>query len=323
MIRFIGKRLLMMIPVVFGVILVVFTMMYITPGDPARSMLGEAAAEEEVENLREELGLNDPYLVRLGRYIKDMILHGDLGTSYTTKQPVTTEIMTRFPTTFLLASLSVLVAVCIGVPTGILSATKQYSILDNISRVVALLGVSMPNFWMGLMLIIIFSLNLGWLPSSGFYGPSYWILPAVTIGTSSAAVIMRMTRSSMLEVIRQDYIRTALGKGQTQRMVIIKHALKNALIPIITTVGLQFGIVLGGSVMTESIFSVPGIGKLMIDSIKARNYPVVQGGVLLIAIVFSFVNLAVDLLYAYVDPRIKAQYSRKKEKKNGLEAETT
>ena len=317
MLRFIGKRLLMMIPVVLGVIIIVFTMMYITPGDPARAMLGETALEEDVLALREELGLDDPYFVRLGRYIKDLVLYGDLGISYTTKQPVMTEILARFPTTFWLSFLSVVIAVGVGIPLGVLSATRQYSVFDTVCTSLGLIGVSMPNFWQGLMLIILFSINLGWLPSSGFYGPTYWILPAVTIGTSSAGMIMRMTRSSMLETIRQDYIRTAYAKGQTPRNVIIKHALSNALIPVTTTVGLQFGIMLGGSVLTESIFSVPGIGKLMIEAIKGRNYPVVQGGVLFIAVVFSFVNLIVDLLYAYIDPRIKAQYSRKKAPKKG------
>ena len=301
----------MMIPVLLGVTLVVFTMMYLTPGDPARIMLGEAAQPEEIERLREELGLNQSYLVRFGNYLKNILLHGDLGISYTTKESVTNEIVARFPTTLLLAFLSVTIAVCIGIPIGILAATRQYSVFDNIGTFLSLIGVSMPNFWQGLMLIILFSVYLGWLPSSGFYGVRYWILPSVTIGTSSAAVIMRMTRSSMLEVIRQDYIRTARAKGQTEMKIIVVHALKNALIPVITVVGLQFGILLGGAVLTESVFSIPGLGKLMIDSIKSRNFPMVQGGVLFIAMVFSFVNLAVDLLYAWVDPRIKSQYKAK------------
>jgi ABC-type dipeptide/oligopeptide/nickel transport systems, permease components len=311
MYRFVLKRLLMMIPVLLGVTLVVFTMMYLTPGDPARIMLGEAAQPEEIERLREELGLNQSYLVRFGNYLKNILLHGDLGISYTTKESVTNEIVARFPTTLLLAFLSVTIAVCIGIPIGILAATRQYSVFDNIGTFLSLIGVSMPNFWQGLMLIILFSVYLGWLPSSGFYGVRYWILPSVTIGTSSAAVIMRMTRSSMLEVIRQDYIRTARAKGQTEMKIIVVHALKNALIPVITVVGLQFGILLGGAVLTESVFSIPGLGKLMIDSIKSRNFPMVQGGVLFIAMVFSFVNLAVDLLYAWVDPRIKSQYKAK------------
>jgi len=312
MYRFILKRLLMMIPVVLGVSFVVFTMMYITPGDPAQLILGDSATDKNIQMLREELGLNDSFLVQYGTYIKNAVLHGDLGTSYTTKRPVTEEILDRFPTTMLLASLSVLVAVIIGMTAGIIAATRQYSIFDNIATVFSLMGVSMPNFWQGLMAIILFAVWLGWLPASGFGGPKYWILPALTIGTSAAATIMRMTRSSMLEVIRQDYIRTARAKGQTERVVIMRHALKNALIPVITVVGLQFGYLLGGAVLTESIFSIPGIGKLMVDAIKLRNFPMVQGGVFFIAIVFSFVNLAVDILYAYADPRIKSQYGGRK-----------
>ena len=259
--------------------------------------------------------MNDPFLLQYGRYLKKAVFEGDLGTSYVTGRPVITEIVARFPTTMLLAVLSVCISVLIGIPTGIISATRQYSIFDNLAMILALVGVSMPNFWQGLVLIIVFSLHLGWLPASGFYGPAYWILPALTIGTSTAATITRMTRSSMLEVIRQDYIRTARAKGQTELVVILKHALKNALIPIITVIGLQLGRGLGGAILTESIFSIPGLGKLMVDSIKARNYPVVQGGVLFIAVMFSFINLLVDVLYAYADPRIKSQYKRGRKKR--------
>ncbi len=308
--KFVLNRILMMLPVLLGVSLVVFSMMYFTPGDPARMILGETASETEVRELREEMGLNDPFLLQYGRYLKKAVFEGDLGTSYVTGRPVVTEIVARFPTTMLLAVLSVFISVLIGIPTGIVSATRQYSLFDNLAMILALVGVSMPNFWQGLVLIIVFSLHLGWLPASGFYGPAYWILPALTIGTSTAATITRMTRSSMLEVIRQDYIRTARAKGQTELVVILKHALKNALIPIITVIGLQLGRGLGGAILTESIFSIPGLGKLMVDSIKARNYPVVQGGVLFIAVMFSFINLLVDVLYAYADPRIKSQYKR-------------
>ena len=239
-----------------------------------------------------------------------VVIHGDLGTSYTTKLSVTEEILSRFPTTFKLAGLSIILACIIGIVAGIISATKQYSLFDRISTMLALIGVSLPNFWQGMMLIIVFSAWLGWLPPSGFSTPIHWILPAITIGTSSAANIMRMTRSSMLEVIRQDYIRTARAKGQIERVVIVKHALRNALIPIITVVGLNFGKLLGGAVLTESIFSIAGIGKLMVDAIKAKNTPMVQGGVLFIAVVMCFINLLVDILYAYVDPTIRSQYMK-------------
>lgn len=310
MIRYVLRRIVLMLPVFIGVSIVVFTMMYFTPGDPARIILGESAKEHEVQQKRVELGLDKPFLVQYGNYLKNVVTKGSLGVSYTTGRPVTEEIIRRFPTTLLLAGLSIVLAVLIGVPVGIISATRQYSWFDNIGTVFSLIGVSMPNFWQGMMLIILFSVKLEWLPASGFYGPQYWILPALTVGTSSAATIMRMTRSSMLEVVRQDYIRTARAKGQSERLIILRHALSNALIPIITVIGLSFGGLLGGAVLTESIFSIPGLGKLMIDAIKQKNFPMVQGGVLFISVVFSIINLVVDLLYAYVDPRIKSQYRR-------------
>lgn len=311
MLKYAFKRLLMIIPVVIGVTFIVFTLMYLTPGDAAVSMLnqGGGGTQEDLEMLREEMGLNDPFLVQYGRYMKKLVFEGDLGTSYVTNQSVSTEIFSRFPTTVTLAFISVVFAAVIGIPLGIISATRQYSILDNICITFALVGVSMPNFWLGLLLIIVFALNLKWLPVSGWYGPIYWIMPMLTIGLRSIAVITRMTRSSMLEVIRQDYIRTARAKGQSERKIIYKHALRNAIIPVITTIGLQFGHNLGGAVIIESIFAIPGVGKLMVDGINLRNYPVVQGGVLIIALAFCIVNLLVDLLYALVDPRIRANFS--------------
>lgn len=320
MIKFILRRLFMMIPVLFGVTIVIFTMNYLTPGDPAVMILGDTATAEDIQMMRDELKLDEPYIVRYVNYIKNIITKGDFGTSYVTKRPVVDELLDRFPNTFKLAGLSVLLSVIIGISVGIISATRQYSVLDNITTSLSLIGVSMPNFWQGLMLIIIFSVWLGWLPPSGFSTPLHWILPAITIGTSSAAQIMRMTRSSMLEVIRQDYIRTARAKGQSELVVIWSHALKNALIPVITVVGLSFGRLLGGAVLTESIFSIAGIGKLMVDSINMRNYPMVQGGVLFIAVVMSLVNLLVDILYAYVDPRIRSQYITGKSKKKLVKA---
>jgi peptide/nickel transport system permease protein len=251
-------------------------------------------------------------------YVKNIVTKGDFGTSYTTKQPVLDELLARFPNTFKLAGLSVLLSVIIGVTVGIISATRQYSFLDNFATTLSLIGVSMPNFWQGMMLILVFAVYFRLLPASGFLTPMHWILPAITIGTSSAASIMRMTRSSMLEVIRQDYIRTARAKGQSERLVIWQHALKNALIPVITVIGLNFGRLLGGAVLTESIFSIAGLGKLMVDSINLRNYPMVQGGVLFIAIVMSLVNLLVDVLYAYVDPRIRTQYTSFRIRKKAL-----
>lgn len=308
MYKYIARRLLLLIPVIIGVTFIIFSMMYFTPGDPARIILGESAKAEDVSRLREELGLNDPYFVQFGNYVKKAVLEQDIGKSYVTKRPVVTEITDRFPTTLKLAAFSIVIAVVVGIPIGIISATKQYSLFDNASMVLALIGVSMPNFWQGLLLILFFSVYLGWLPSSGFSSFKHMILPAVTIGTSTIAVITRMTRSSMLEVVRQDYIRTARAKGQVESKVINHHALKNALIPIITVIGIQFGYLLSGAVLTESIFAVPGVGRLMVQSIKERDFPVVQGSVLFIAVAFSLVNLMVDILYAYVDPRIRSQY---------------
>lgn len=315
MLRYIGKRLLMMIPVLIGVTFVIFTMLYFTPGDPAAQILGDGAATESIAALRDKMGLNDPFFVRFFNYLKDIVLHGDFGVSYATKQPVFKEILSRFPTTLELAALSIAVATFIGVLCGIVAAVKQYSVFDYAATTVSLMGASMPNFWQGMMMILLFSVYLGWLPPSGFDSPICWIMPALTIGTSTAASIMRMTRSSMLEVIRQDYIRTARSKGQKESVVVFHHALKNAMIPVLTTIGLSFGRMMGGAVLTESIFAIPGLGNLIVGAIKARDYPIVQGGVLFIAFVFGFVNLFVDILYAYCDPRIKSQYSAAAKKK--------
>ena len=304
----------MLIPVLIGVTLIIFTMMYLTPGDAADMLLGDSATIEQKEQLREELKLNDPYLVQYFNYMKG-VLHGDLGTSYSTKRPVTEELLDRFPTTIKLAGAGVLLSLIFGVSMGIISATKQYSIFDNLATTFSLLGVSIPNFWLALMLIIIFAVNWKILPPSGLSSPLHWILPVISLGMNSTATIMRMTRSSMLEVVRQDYIRTARAKGQNETLVILRHALPNALIPIITVAGLQFGRLMGGAVMAETVFSIAGIGKLMVDAIKLQNFPIVQGGVLLIAFSTSIVNLLIDILYAFVDPRIRSQYIRPKKDK--------
>lgn len=315
MCRYVIRRLIMLIPVLLGVLVFTFLLSRLTPGDPVMQLLSENATEEDYEAKREELGLNRPLIVQFGDYVLDLVTKFDLGTSYSSKQAVSQAIAERFPTTALLAVISILCAVVIGIPTGILSAVYQNSILDYLSKTLALVGVSMPNFWQGLMNILIFSIYFGWLPASGFYGPSYWVLPAITVGTSTAAIITRMTRSSMLEVIRQDYVRTARAKGQKESVVILRHVMKNALIPIITVIGIQFGGLLGGAVLTESIFAVPGLGKYMVDAIKARDYPVIQGGVVVLALTFSVVNLLIDIIYAYADPRIKSLYSSPKAKK--------
>ncbi len=317
--RYVLKRILVTIPVLLCVTFLIFTMMHFTDGDPARLILGDSASEEEVMALRSEMGLDRPFLQQYLIYMRNL-LHGNLGTSYTTQLPVSQEIIARLPVTIRLSVLSCLFAVAVGIPAGIISAVRQYTILDNVITVLALIGITMPNFWLALLLVLFFSVKLGILPASGLYGPLYYIMPVLSISAASLATITRMTRSSMLEVIRSDYIRTARAKGLSEREVIFKHALKNALIPIITIIGIQFAGGLSGAVVNEQVFAIPGLGKMMVDAIKNRNYPLVEGGVLVIALMCSVVNLCVDLMYAIADPRIKAQYERKKTKKNKEEA---
>ncbi len=309
MLKYILRRIVLLIPVMLGVSLIVFSLLYFTPGDPVRNKLGTNASPEEVKKLREKMGLNDPFIVQYGRYLGGIVLHGSLGESYITDQPVVAEIGSRVGATVKLALASTVVAILIGIPLGIVSAIKQYSVFDHVTMVFALIGLSMPVFWLGLLMILLFSVKLGWLPSSGFSSFKYMILPALALGSQSIAVLTRMTRSSMLETVRQDYIRTARAKGQREKKVIFKHALGNSLIPVITVVGIQFGQLMGGAVMTEIIFSIPGIGRYMIKSIQLRDAPSVLGCVLFVAVTFAIVNLIVDILYTYVDPRIKTQYT--------------
>ncbi len=307
MIKYVLKRTLMLIPVIIGVSFMVFFIMSLTPGDPAKIILGDNATPEAIEALREDLGLNDPVVVQYGRYMMGL-LKGDLGESYSSGRPVFSEIASRFPYTLQLTFWGMVIAIALSIPIGIISATKQYSFIDSASMIVALLGVSIPNFWMGLMLIIFFALNLRILPSGGASTAASIILPAITLGTGCAANITRTTRSSMLEVIRQDYIRTAKAKGVPHKKVIRKHALKNALIPVVTVIGLQFGALLGGAVLTETVFSWPGVGTYMVNSIKSKDTNAVLGCVIIFSICFSLVNLLVDILYGYIDPRIKSKY---------------
>lgn len=310
--RYISKRILMMIPVVLGVVLIVFTILRLSPNDPIRTVLGDMATQEEVDAMREEMGLNDPFFKQFFDYIKNIITKFDFGVSYVNRHPVVTEIKDRFPITLQLAIFSTLLAGLIGIPLGIISACHQYGFLDNISSVSALIFLAMPEFWMALMLIIIFSLNLKLLPASGWYGIKYMILPIIATGTGCVAGIMRTTRSNMLEVIRQDYIRTARAKGLKEGVIIFKHALRNALIPVITLMGLQFGKQLGGVFVIETIFAIPGLGKMLVDACSVKNIPVVQGGVIFIAIIYGFINLAIDIIYGFVDPRISSMYKRDK-----------
>mgnify|MGYP001159018106 FL=1 len=307
MIRYIAKRLGYLVLVLVGVSSIVFTLLQISPGDPVRMMLGESATPEAKAELREELGLDDPFLVQYGNYLKKIVFEQDLGISYNTGRPVVKEITTVFPNTVKLATAATIIAVVVGTILGIVSAVKQYSIIDNIVMVLALLGTSAPIFWIGILMILLFSVNLGWLPPSGFGSLKQMIMPAIALGMQSTAVIARMTRSSMLEVIRQDFVKTARAKGQKEFIVIMRHVYRNALIPVITVIGLQFGNLLGGAMLTEIVFSIPGVGRLMVEAIKQRDFPVVQGSVLFIAVCFSLVNLVVDILYAFVDPKVNKQ----------------
>ena len=306
--KYVLRRLLLFIPVILGVIFIVFSLLALTPGDPAKMVLGQGATPETVEAMRHQMGLDQPFLARFLNYLKDLVFHLDIGISYNTKMPVMDSIKAALPYTVRLALCAVIVGLVFGIPIGIISAIKQYSAFDTIAMILALIGLSMPVFWLGLLLIIFFSVNLHWLPASGFDTFSQMILPSLALGAQSVAIFARMTRSSMLEVVRQDYIRTVRAKGQKELAIIFGHTLRNSLIPIITVVGLQFGILLGGALLTESVFSIPGIGRLMVDAIKARDYPMVQGGGLVIALLFSAVNLLVDLVYGFVDPRIRSQY---------------
>ena len=305
MLRYIGRRILMMIPVVLGVSFIIFTIMEFTPGDPAMLMLGENATASEVNELREEMGLNENFLVRYYKYIKDAV-KGDFGISYRNKVSVSKEITSRLNNTLKLTTLGVLISVVIGVPVGIISAVKQYSIIDYTSLITALILTSLPAFFVGLMLILLFSLHLNWLPPTGADSWKNFVMPAITLAAASMATLIRMTRSTMLEVIRQDYIRTARAKGATENRVIYKHALRNALLPVVTLIGLNFGTQLGGAIVTETVFTMPGLGSLMIAAVRTKDTPIVMAAVITIAVIAGFINLFVDILYTFIDPRLKS-----------------
>ena len=320
--KYVLKRVLLMIPVLLGVIFIVFAINHFMPGDPVISLLGNNYTQEQYDAKEAELGLDKPFLEQFYIYVKNVVTKLDLGTSYQTNRSVSTEILERFPVTLKIGVLGILVTVIVGVPFGVISATKQYSALDYGVTVVSMFFASMPSFWMGLMAIIIFSYNLGWLPASGLFTWKHWILPVLTLGLSPVATITRMTRSSMLDVIRQDYIRTARAKGLSEGLVIRRHALKNALIPVLTVIGMQLGVIVAGSVVVEAIFAINGTGQLLMTAINGKNYPVIQGIVLFLSVSISLMNLVVDLVYGFVDPRIMAQYSGggKKKKAKAVEA---
>ncbi|HEY9621638.1 MAG TPA: ABC transporter permease [Crinalium sp.] len=334
MLRYILRRILGLIPVLFGITLLVFLFLHLIPGDPAQVILGQRATPEQVQQLRETMGLNRPLPVQYFAFL-NQLLHFDLGRSIITGIPIAQEIRVRWPATFELSVAAMLVAVILGVPAGVLAAVRKNSWLDNVAMSGSLVGVSMPVYWLGLLLIYLFAVNLKWFPPSGRLGVnegfsfadltgfyvldavlqfnlpllgnvlSHLILPAITLGTIPLAIVARITRSAMLEVLSQDYIRTARAKGLLERWVIYKHALKNALLPVITIIGLQFGTLLSGAILTETIFSWPGIGSWIYDGILARDYPVVQGGVIFVAVTFVLLNLLIDMSYAFFDPRIQ------------------
>ncbi len=305
MFKYIIKRLLMTIPVVLGVMLIVFFFQSVSKDDPALQILGSGSSMEDREAKREELGLNDPIIVQFGRYVINFVTKGDLGTSYKSNQPVTKELLARFPLTIKLALAAVGVGIVLGIPLGVWSAVKQYTAADSIIVTLSVLMESVPNFWFALVLISAFSVKAHLLPSVYNGSPASWVLPIVVVAFMSVAQIVRVTRSSMLETIRQDYVRTARAKGQTEYRIVMDHVLRNSLIPIITAIGNTIGMQLGGALIVESIFGMPGIGKYAVDAISARNYPAVLGSVVVLAITFTLVNLIVDLTYAFVDPKVK------------------
>jgi len=331
MFGFIIRRTLSIIPTLLGVSIIIFLMLAITPGDPAELLLGERATEETLNNMREHLGLNEPLYVQYGMFLKRLIKF-DLGETIWTRQKVWDEIKQRYPATIELSIAAMFLSCFFGITLGIISATRQYSWFDYTSMIVSLFGVSIPVFWLGLVLMLVFSLNLGWFPMSGRMGigidleiiTNFYVLdailtrnwpalkdvlwhlalPAFALSTIPLAIIARMTRSSMLEVLRQDYIKTAKAKGLGQTKIVLKHALRNGLIPVITVIGLQFGIMLGAAILTETVFAWPGVGKWIFDGVVKRDYMVIQGGTLIVATCFVVVNLIVDVLYAIINPRI-------------------
>ena len=300
-----------MIPVILGISLIIFSIMELSPGDPVTLMLGDGASEQAIAELRDQMGLNDNFFVKYVRYVKNAAM-GDFGISYRNKLPVINEIASRFPTTLNLTFWGVVLSVSIGIPVGVLSAVKQYTIIDSISLFSALILTAMPAFWLGLMLILFFSLKLNLLPATGIDTWKHFVMPAVTLAAASMATIIRMTRSTMLEVIRQDYIRTAKSKGASEFRIVYKHALRNALLPIVTVVGLNFGTQLGGAIVTESVFAMPGIGTLMVAAVRTKDTPIVMASVLFVALLAGIINLLVDVLYVYIDPRLKSEYVKSK-----------
>lgn len=317
MIRYVVRRILQFIPVALLVAFLIFTIMYFVPGDPARIVAGEMATEEQLQIVRENLGLNQPYIVRLGNYMREVFLHFDFGTSYITGVEISTELLRRLPRTLVLGLTAWLLGVVIGVPLGITAGVNQNKLSDRICMILALIGVSMPQFWLGLLLVLTFSVKLGWFPASGLDSPMHYVLPAVAMCLGGLASNARQARSAMLEVIRSDYVTTARAKGLSRNKVIYKHALPNALFPILTTSSIGLAHICGGSVVIETVFGIPGVGMYLMTAVNARDYPVVQACVIILAIIFAAVMLAVDLLYAFIDPKVKSKYVGAGRRKGG------
>ncbi len=308
MVKYIAKRALMMIPVLLGVILLVFFIMNLASGNAVLLILGENATEEAVAVKTQELGLDQPILVRYLNYVADLV-RGDMGTSYFSSRSVADEVLSRFPATLKLAVVSAMISTLLAIPLGIFAAVKQNTLFDNFSMILSLVGNSMPAFWLALMLMMLFAEKLGWLPAQGMNdGWRSYVLPAVSIGFINMAAIARTTRSTMLETVRQDYIRTARAKGVDEDVVVMDHAFPNALIPTITVIGVQFGNLLGGAILVETVFAWPGLGRLMVQSVNNRDVPLVLGCIVILSISYSVVNLLVDLVYGFVDPRVRSMY---------------
>ena len=306
--KYIGKRLLYMILVLFGVAFLVFAILSLTPGDPGTIILGVTASPDDIAALNHEFGYDQPFLLRFFEYIRGIVCHLDLGTSYQSREPVITDIAARFPNTLLLTILSMTVSAIIGITLGVISAVRKYSVLDHFCVITALVFASIPGFWLGLMLIMGFALQLRILPSFGADDLIHFILPTITVAAGSAASILRLTRSAMLETIRQEYIKTAKAKGASERRIIWKHAMRNAMLPVVTTLGTNFGASLGGAIIAETVFAMPGMGMLITTAIRQKDIPVVMGSTLFLAFLFSLIILLVDILYAFIDPRIMAKY---------------
>lgn len=312
MVKYVIKRILLMIPILLGVAFIVFFIMDLTPSDPASIILGAGAPQEAINQLNHELGYDLPFFTRFFNYMGDLIFHFDLGTSYRSNRAVIDEIVSKLPVTILIAFWGMAFATIVGVPLGVLSAVKQYSAADSVATTVALIMAALPTFWLGMMLMTWFSLKLGWFPSSGIGSWKHYVMPTVALGLPYAAQQLRFTRSSMLETIRADYIRTAKAKGASSSAVIWKHAMKNALLPVITVTGMNFGGLIGGAVGTEVLFALPGLGNLLVTSIRQKDIPVVMGTTIVLAAIFSLIMLIVDILYAMIDPRIKSKYMGKR-----------